>query len=227
MTTTPWDSLIADMLGSAGNFGLQLDPLSRVRLEALEGKSVRFLINTPPHTLTMNIIDGELNLEAGSRGPEPNVIVSGSLADIGAFLANSDRADPDRASNVRIDGDETVLNEIARLLADFEPDLARPMSTIMGRERADNLIGLAEAGIALLKSAAQSASHTARQGAQQQYVGEQDFDTLLNRLDTLQLRVDRLTARLAQAESNRSSRQQAEDTPANRDAAGSKSGLDG
>ena len=78
--------------------------------------------------------------------------------------------------------------------------MAEPLSRLLGPQAADNLLGIAEAGIAVLKSAAESLGSAARDGARTEWLGEPDFEDLQNRTDEMQLRLDRLTARLEQLE---------------------------
>jgi len=200
-SATPIEDLLTGMLSSVGNAALKLDPTSSVRLRALEGKSLRLEIIPPgsdaPRPLTLISRDAELEWEA-TRTDQPNVILTGTLPDILALLAN-----PEAANSVRIEGDEVVLADFGAVLSHFEPDLAGPMTDVIGPQLADNLIGLAEAGIAVLKSAAESIGQTAREGARANYLADAEFSTMLDRLDSVRLRIDRLSARVGLLESSR------------------------
>ena len=133
---------------------------------------------------------------AASSEDRPNVIVTGPAGDLLALLSNRDTS-----SSVTIDGDEQVLADLVTLLKHFEPDLAGPMAELLGTQAADNLVGIAEAAIAALKSTAESLGAVARQGAQTRYLGNSEFDQMLERLEELQLRVDRLGARVGDIQS--------------------------
>jgi len=199
----PIEAMFTRILGSAGNLALRLDPLSAARLEALDGRTLRFEIATPgrtePRILTLSVNDGQIQWLARSTD-QPNVIVSGSLPAIAGLLAN-----PEATTDVFIDGDESILTEFGDLLKRFEPDLAGPVSELVGTELADDLIGMAEAGIAFLRSASESVTRAAAESARDSYLGGEELDAMLNELDALRLRTDRLAARVGLLESARAS----------------------
>jgi hypothetical protein len=76
------------------------------------------------------------------------------------------------------------------------------MGEILGTRAADNLVGIAEAAIAALKSTAESLGAVARHGAQARYLGNPEFARMLGLLEELQLRVDRLGARVRDIEAS-------------------------
>ncbi|MGD8417676.1 MAG: hypothetical protein PVH91_11500 [Pseudomonadales bacterium] len=198
---TPLEQLLAGMLGEIGNFTLGLDPLSRARLSTLAGRSARFEITPPgggpPRPLTLHVREDALVFRADADG-ESHVIVSGTLPDIVRALL-----DQPGGQSVRIDGDESVLAKLAALFGDLRPDPAAPLGNLIGRDLADGLVGLAEAGVAFLRSAAETVSSSARQEATAHFVGQKDFESILTRIEALRLRIDRLDARTARAESAR------------------------
>lgn len=208
-TRSGLEELFSQALTSIGNLTLKLDPLSQARLDALEGICVRFEVVTPDREdlliTVVRVCDGQLVVATlgshdrteDSSDDKPNAIVTGPAGDLLALLSNRGTS-----SRVTIDGDEQVLADLATLLKHFEPDLAGPMGEILGTQAADNLVGIAEAAIAALKSTAESLGAVARQGAQARYLGNPEFDQMLGRLEELQLRVDRLGARVRDIESS-------------------------
>ncbi|MFV2090618.1 MAG: SCP2 sterol-binding domain-containing protein [Pseudomonadales bacterium] len=192
-------ALFSQVLTSVSNLTLKLDPLSRARLRVLEGISVRFDILTPPRVeprpLTIRVSNEQL-LVVARDADKPNAIVTGQVPDILALLA-----DPASSSRVTIEGDEQVLADLSELLKHFEPDLAGPMGEILGSQAADNLVGMAEAAIAALRSTAESLGTLARDGARSHYLGNTDLADMLELMEDLQLRVDRLGARVRDLES--------------------------
>ena len=198
---TPLELLLARILGDVGNFTLGLDPKSRLRLTALEGSCVRFEILPPgggsARPLSLQIADGQLCWQA-SASLEPNAIVRGSLPDIVALLGNSHQA-----AGVLIEGNEALLSELGSLLRQLQPDLARPMGELVGRDLADSLVGFAEAGVAFLKSAAEGIVSTEGETTRATFLRSDDFSRLLNDMESLSLRVDRLAARVAAASAAR------------------------
>lgn len=197
---SPLETLLARVLGEISSQTLKLDPASHPRLVELAGTTIRFDIVPPalprssgspePRSVTLLVRADGLDLQAGNAG-NAHAVVSGSLPDILNSFFN-----PDRPGSVRIDGDEAALQALARLFRDLEPDLAGPLAGVLGREMADGLVGLAEAGIAFLKSAAETAGTGARREAGKAWVDDPSFAELMDRLDALRLRVDRLDARV-------------------------------
>ena len=82
------------------------------------------------------------------------------------LFATSGPNKPASNAEVRIEGDEAVLQSIAALFRDLQPDPAEPLARTIGRDAADNLVGAAEAGFAFLRSAAESLAAGARKEAQ-------------------------------------------------------------
>lgn len=200
LSPSPLETLLARVLGEIGSQTLKLDPASHPRLAELAGTTIRFDIVPPslpgtnvtpePRSVTLLVHADALDLQAGNAG-DAHAIVRGTLPDIVSSFFN-----PDRASSVRIQGDEAALQALAGLFRGLEPDLAGPLAGLLGREMADGLVGLAEAGIAFLKSAAESAGSGARREASKAWVDDPSFADLMDRLDALRLRVDRLDARV-------------------------------
>lgn len=206
---SPLESLFARVAGELSSQTLKLDPASYPRLEALAGTRIRFDITPPavpglaaePRSLLLVVQPDALLLEAGSQA-EAHAVVSGALPDIVQtfFTPPGGSDNPANTSRVRIEGDEAVLQAVAALFRDLQPDLAEPLAKVIGREAADNLIGAAEAGLAFLRSAAESLATGARKQAEHAWVTDQAQDSLLNRVDDLRLRIDRLDARVRLAE---------------------------
>lgn len=204
---SPLESALARLLGGIGNQTLKLDPASHPRLIDLAGTCVRFDVIPPslttaeapePRSITLRVRPDGLDLNAGNLD-QPHVVVTGTLPEIARsfFSAEiSQKVGPDRSSRLRIDGDEAVLQNVADLFKALQPDLAEPFSGLVGREVADGLVGLAEAGMAFLKSAAESVTAGARADATATWVDDAAFQNLMDRLDDLRLRADRLDARI-------------------------------
>ena len=208
---SPLESLLARLAGEISSQTLRLDPTSYPRLEALAGRRIRFEIAPPalpgvpagePRTVLLTVQPDALTLEPGSQD-DAHAVVSGTLPDIArTFFAS---AGTDKPTNVRIEGDEASLQAVVALFKDLEPDLAEPLARAIGREAADSLIGAAEAGLALLRSAAESLAAGARKEARDAWLTDQEADSLLDRTNELRLRIDRLEARVRLAEERASS----------------------
>jgi ubiquinone biosynthesis protein UbiJ len=198
----PIEELLASLATTVSNATLGLDPSSAARLAALEGKCLRLEIEGPGRagalTNTLLVRGGTLEWCSDHDAHRPNVIVTGPLPDIAALLLDgASRTD----GRVTIDGDETLLADFGGLLKHFEPDLAAPVGQVLGRELADNLVGLAEAGIAFVRSAGETLEASIRDSARAAYLGDDDFALLLEQMDELRLRTDRLRERVHRLES--------------------------
>lgn len=192
------DAVLADALAELANLSLNLDPASRARLAALNGRRVQLTAEFPPplgtREFTLLIQSGRLRLFTHAQDA-PNVIVRGSPTDlVSAIAGGSDRA------RLTIDGDATVLHELTAALRGFRPDLAGPLSQALGAEAARAALGTAELALAGLRSLLEGAGNTVRDGAKQTFVDRAQAERLLDDLDDLRLRIDRLGARVAAQE---------------------------
>jgi ubiquinone biosynthesis protein UbiJ len=198
-------ALFADFLAQLTNASLRLDPASADRLRTLDGRSVRLEVimpgQTSPGSFTLIINDGRIDLHALER-PNPNVIARGRLEDFIAWFASPGHPG-DRAARISINGDEAVLAEITSVFRRFRPALPGPLNDLLGSPLADNMLSLAEAAMAALRSAADGVGSAARHEVASRYVSTGPMSQVLDQLDDLRLRADRLAARVAAEETRR------------------------
>ncbi len=202
---TPLEEGLARLLGELTSQTLKLDPASHPRLEALAGTRIRFDLLPPalpgvpspgPRPMLLTVHPDGLDLRPDD-GQQAHAVVRGTLPEIAAGVFGGPAGS---GKGLRIEGDEAALQSVSALFRDLEPDLAGPLSGLLGREAADNLLGAAEAGLAFLRSAAESVGAGLRQEARSAWVSEDSFNALLERSEDLSLRVDRLAARVRLAE---------------------------
>ncbi|MFB3103452.1 MAG: hypothetical protein ACE1ZA_00875, partial [Pseudomonadales bacterium] len=147
--------LFIDVLDRLANASLNLDPQSVSRLEQLEGRMLRLEGEMPKDVsdriFTLKVEGGRLSLYPHAL-PEPNVIVKGKLVDLSAWLLSRGST-----ANVAIVGDETLLQELINLFRNFEPDLGKPLSTLLGSRAAEDLLGAAELAFAAFRSVIEGA----------------------------------------------------------------------
>lgn len=205
----------ATLFGALGNRSLSLDPRSAARLTALEGKSVRFDVIGPTGDLTtpltLEIIDAQIAFDTRTDST-PDAIVRGTApALFGWLVTNSGHRAP---AGVTFEGDENLLQQIAALVKDFRPDLEAPLDQLFGRAAARDLLGAAETTANLLRSAFEGLGHamqtSARTAVRAGFVAQPDMPDMLDALHALQLRMDRLGARIQQLELQATSRSQPE-----------------
>lgn len=196
-------AVIADALTGLANRGLGLDPAAAARLAVLEGRRIRLETELPGplgvQAVTLEVRDGGLHRPRQDDVP-PNVIVRGRPPALIAWLGG---IDADAAAQVDIDGDSAVLAELRSALQGFRPDAEAPLAQVLGPELARDLLGGAEVAMATLRSALQSGADAVRLSAGGSLADHRQLDGLLDRLDDLRLRVDRLGARVAAQESRR------------------------
>jgi ubiquinone biosynthesis accessory factor UbiJ len=189
-------AVLADALAELANRSLALDPASRARLSALEGRQIQLTTELPPplgrQDQTLTVEGGRLRL-LSRPADRPNVIVRGSPVDLAGWLLRNENAPESR---LEIEGDSTVLAELRAVLVAFRPDLGAPLRRVFGDEFAQTALGTAELALASLRSALEGAGQTVRDGAARAFVDRVQTDAFLDELDDLSLRVDRLSARV-------------------------------
>ncbi len=202
------DDLLVGLLSNLGNAGLALDPLAKARLDTLDGTRVRFEIVLPAgepaaeKNLTLHIAEGRLEFTPADNAQpdsQPHAIVRGSIPSVLAWLTGTGAV----SDTLTFEGDEAILAELAGILTNYEPDLADPLTSLLGNDAAENLIGAAEMAFAAFRSVVESASSAAQRSAGRSFVSAPKLDTLLTGLDALQLRTDRLAAKVRAAEASR------------------------
>lgn len=191
-------------LGILGSSTLALDPRSRARLTALEGAIVQFEIVPPadgPDTLVVVQIDNAAVSFHTSSQATPNAIVRGTLPAMIGWLVSGAGTAP---AGITFEGDEHLLQSIAALTRGYRPDLEAPLGRLLGPAAARELLGAAETTVNLLRSAfsglSGAATASAQASARAGFVAEPDMPEMLDTLDALQLRVDRLNARVRELE---------------------------
>jgi len=198
------EAVFADLLAELANRSLDLDPASRARLAGLEGSRVQITAELPfgPRDLTLAVSAGRLRCFARADDA-PHAIVRGRPQDLAAWLLGTGPVRSRGSTGIAIDGDTTLLGELTGVLRDFRPDLEQPLARVLGAEAARTALGSAELALASLRSALQGAGHTVRAGAAETFVDRRQTARLLDELDDLRMRVDRLGARVAAEEQRR------------------------
>jgi len=191
-------SLLEDALAlvssNLARASLGMDPAMRGRLKQIDGRSIRIDCTMPALTLYLVVHDGEISVRRAIEG-KPQVAVSGSGLQLANWLAA-----PHRIDGISIEGDETVLLEVTAALRAFDPDLLTPFTAVFGLQGAQTLLGGAELAVSALKSAAEGVGHAIEQTAASRFVTRADTNALLDALDELRLRIDRLAARISEQE---------------------------
>jgi len=194
------DELAAELLGTLGNAGLKLDPLSEPRLKELEGNTVRFEIRVPgaerPIRVRLAVARSSLDFSLDDESPA-NAVIRGTLPDMLAWLTG--RAAP----GLSFTGDDALLTRLGAVFEQFQPDLAQPLDRLIGPDRSAAVLGFAEAALATARSALQAVADAAGTTARERFADSSEFDSVVESLEALQLKADRLGARVARLEALR------------------------
>jgi len=191
------EETIAVVATNLSRASLGSDPTMRVRLLALEGRLVKVVCELPTLTFFFMVKDGGLICRSAAD-EKPNVIVTGNGAGLARWLST-----PTRIDGVRIEGDEAVLLELSTALAEFSPDLLAPLTRLLGPEAAQTLLGGAELAVSAFRSAAEGVGIALEKTAASRFVTRADTNALLDALDELRLRIDRLASRIKDEEQRR------------------------
>lgn len=190
------DSVLADVLADLATRSLDLDPASRARLAALEGRQVQVTTELPmalgERHFALTISGGRLRFYPHPL-ERPNVVVRGTPPDLVAWLVAEESA---ARTRLTIDGDAAVLSELTGVIKAFRPALGGPLSGILGAEFAQAALGAAELALAAATSALEGAGRTVRDEAARAFVDRRQAERFLDEMDDLRLRVDRLAARV-------------------------------
>ncbi len=185
--------MLADVATKATNRALHTDPQLRARLQALTGNTVEINCTMPPLDWHLTVIDGGLQLAQG-RAHSPQVIVQGSAVDLAAWIFPGQAA-----GRINIEGDETLLLEVVDILRGFQPDIQDPLGEFLGPQLAQTILGTAELGLQGLRSMLEGVGKAA-QGSGPGRVQQEQLNTVLDGIDELRLRVDRLAAQVNESQ---------------------------
>ncbi len=193
--------LFIDFLDRLTNASLKLDSQSASRLKRLEGRMLRLEGEMPndvsDRIFTLKVDGGQLSFYPHAL-PEPNVIVKGKLVDLVTWLLARGNA-----ANVTIDGDDTVLQELFDVFRNFAPDLGKPLSNLLGSQTAEDLLGTAELAFAALRSVIEGAGSAIKESAAGRYADEARLGALLDGIDNVRMRTDRVAERIRAEETRR------------------------
>lgn len=173
---------------------IALDPHTARELRALAGQVVEIHCLEPDLHWHLRVAEEHIDFGTGPA-EQPNVALTGSAKGLLRTLITGSSAD-----GVAIDGDATLLMQLQALAKNFSPDLVRPLSNVVGKDKAQRTAALLELGATTLgsmfNSAAQQSQESAESFMTQRFVTDPEVENFLTRVDQLRLRVDRLQARL-------------------------------
>lgn len=194
-------------LEAALNRVLALDPDTRAAVSALEGQRIALSVEAPPLALEI-AVQGHRLAVGPVRGDEPDLSVRGTLGGLIAQLPFLRPQGGPPVGKVRIAGDAELARRLQKLAKDFAPDWDKPFADVFGEvagmQIARAVRGALAAGLAgartLARDSADYLSEESRLVASKVELEQfhDDVDAVRERADRLAVRLDRLTARLAE-----------------------------
>lgn len=194
----PIKPMAGRVLQEALNRLLHLDPASVGKLQALEGRRIEAVLQSPDIALAIDVRDGRLLVGPADAGREPDIGFKTKLSGLLQSLPLFAQGKP-AIGAMRITGDVELARLLQDLVKEFDPDWQEPFVTAFGP-----ILGPQAAKF--LRNAFQqtrtAAGHLAQSGAEfvteeaRIVVGKDELDDFLNEVDVLRQRGDRLQARV-------------------------------
>ncbi|MBU6246229.1 MAG: SCP2 sterol-binding domain-containing protein [Xanthomonadaceae bacterium] len=193
----PLRKLAGRALETALNHTLSLDPDTRQKLAALDGRSVQLHLRGPELALAVTVEQDRLRVGPPADDSQLRVAATpGSL--LGMLLRRGEEGVS--PGKVEIAGDADLARRLEKLASTFAPDFeeafARTFGDVLG-------VPIARAVRQGLAHARETASHLAEDGADwvrdeaQLVMGPGEVDAFLDGVDALRERTERLESRLA------------------------------
>lgn len=199
---TPLPALLAGFLEAAVNRVLALDPEVANRLERLEGKILQVNLEGLAISLYFTFRYGSLQVQLDSDHA-PDTVLSGTPVALFAMAAPEEIGDwglP--GSDVRIEGDARLAQDIGKLFSRLQPDWEGPLAEVLGDTLGFQVASGLKQGVEAVADAARTTADIAtayfrdESGMLVLPREMQEFsrtvDELSEAVDRLQARVDRL-----------------------------------
>lgn len=190
--------LAGRVLQEALNRALQLDPDSRDRLQALNGRRIEAHLQAPDISLALDVRDGQVQVGPVQTDSEPDIslksTLSGVLQSLPLFAQGRTAV-----GAMRISGDIELARLLQDLMKSYNPDWQAPFERAFGPIAGPQLARVLQEG---LRHARVSAVNLAQSGAEyateeaRVVVGKAELADFHTEVDRLRQRGDRLQARV-------------------------------
>ncbi len=183
------------------NMALSLDPELPERLTSLDQKVLQLDITGTPLTFNITPCAGELQLSPASAAT-PDCTIRGSvfaLTQLG--LAQDFKQTRESLNNISIEGDLELAQDFKKLLAELNIDWEEGLSTIVGDIAANFLGNRVRGAYSWTQQSAQSLQMNITEFLQEEVLllpPRAALEDFYDDVDTLQLTVERLAARIQQ-----------------------------
>jgi len=193
-------ALIGTVLDTGANAlsaaALNADPDLRARMQKLNGNCIEILCTQPEVVWHIVISDHAVSVRHGPA-QAPQASVSGTAIGLASWLLPESAQ---RAADVQIDGDQVMLEEFTSAMRTFRPDFAHPLAQFIGPDISARILGSAELGLQGIRSAVEGLSKQFERPDPNQFVRQEELESILSGIDELRLRMDRLAAEFAHAD---------------------------
>ncbi|MEY4640877.1 MAG: hypothetical protein RLZZ227_871 [Pseudomonadota bacterium] len=180
------------------NAVLALDAASKARLARLEGRTLAVHASQPAATLFVSIRGNKLHLSVIHEGPE-TASLHGSAASLLGLLLRREPVDNLRARNVELRGDTSFVQQLQALLLGLDIDWEYHVSKFVGDIPTQTLAsGLRGAGDYIRKTGTRLQQDVSEylHEEKQWLPGTGELESFYSAIADLQLRADRLQARI-------------------------------
>ena len=193
----PLRVLAGRAMEAALNRAVDLDPDTRARLDALDGRSVQVHLAGPELGIRITVEKGRLRVGPPAEGGSLRVAASP-----GSLLAMALRRDDDGVAPGKVDiaGDAELARRLERLARQYAPDVEEAFAKTFGDRLGVPLATALREGLA---HARESVSHLTEDTADwlreegRVAVAPGEMDTFLDGVDAVRERTERAEARLA------------------------------
>lgn len=183
---------------------LSMDPDTRMRLDAIDGKTLRVNMSEPSLCVLMSISDGSIQLTQPDEYEESELTVdttiSGSLADLRSLLDGNQAV---YSGDVSIEGDIGTSQALKQIIAGLDPDWQDAVSPYIGdglTHRLDMARVQLGGWLQRTRSGARLNSREYLQEELELLAPNTEVEWYCEQVDDLRASVDRMTARLQRLE---------------------------
>lgn len=213
-----WSILALGIAERAINRVIDLDAITRIQLNRLQGQSLRLVIDSPHLSIDVFFDDGQVRLEPTPTGqaPRPSLFEQRpfdleqqvqaatttlqvkTVVELFGLLHKTD----DELTNIPLEGDYHLLFELKRIIAQNAPDLAVALRPYMGASVAHEVAKIGQLPKQLRKTAksAKFMLHDALAEDSGLFAPRWHMDDAAQELRRLQQSIDRADAKLRQLE---------------------------
>ncbi|KGI79125.1 ubiquinone biosynthesis accessory factor UbiJ [Oleiagrimonas soli] len=196
----PMRKLAGRALESALNRAVDLDPETRERVRALEGRRVVVHMRGPELTLSVHVKDGHLRVGPAPAAPDASPALR-VTASPGSLLAMALQRGEDGIApgKVEIAGDAGLARQLERLARGYAPDVEEAFAQRFGDVLGVPLARTLQRGVTHLRRGARHATEDVADWLREESrlaVAPAEMDDFLDDVDALRERADRLDARL-------------------------------